>query len=125
MFVRYACAFVISPGGFGTLDELFEALTLIQTQTIRHFPVILLGDGTWDGLIEWLKGSVLPAGRIGPLDLSLLHRTSDPGEVVAIVAGAVRQQLEQRELRAQDVPPPERGDPGRAGEHTDPEHHDR
>ena len=56
MFVRYASAFVIAPGGFGTLDELFEALTLIQTATIRHFPVILLGDGEWDGLLDWLRG---------------------------------------------------------------------
>ena len=125
MFVRYASAFVIAPGGFGTLDELFESLTLIQTQTIRHFPVILIGDGTWDGLIEWLERSVLPAGRIGPHDFSLLHRTSDPDEVVAIVAGAVSQQLEQRELRAQDVAAPERDDTGRAGEHAEREHHDR
>jgi len=125
MFVRYASAFVIAPGGFGTLDELFEALTLIQTQTIRNFPLILLGDGTWNGLTEWLEGSVLPAGRIGPDDLSLLHRTSDPDEVVAIVAGAVRRQFVQRELRAQDVPPPERGEADGAGERTDPEHHDR
>ena len=65
MFVRYASAFVIAPGGFGTLDELFEALTLIQTETIRHFPVILIGDGTWDGLVEWLDESVRSAGRIG------------------------------------------------------------
>ena len=55
MFVRYACAFVIAPGGYGTLDELFEALTLIQTSTIRHFPVILLGGEEWEGLLEWLR----------------------------------------------------------------------
>ena len=55
MFVRYASAFVIGPGGFGTLDELFEALTLIQTATIRHFPVILVGDGEWDGMLAWLR----------------------------------------------------------------------
>jgi hypothetical protein len=55
MFVRYASAFVIAPGGYGTLDELFEALTLIQTATIRHFPVILLGEGEWDGLLDWLR----------------------------------------------------------------------
>src|SRR5207302_10965126 len=64
MFVRYACAFVIAPGGYGTLDELFEALTLIQTGTIRHFPVILLGEGEWDGLLAWLRGLGLPSGRI-------------------------------------------------------------
>ena len=59
MFVRYASAFVIAPGGFGTLDELFESLTLIQTSTIRHFPVILLGEGEWDGLLEWLTARAL------------------------------------------------------------------
>ncbi len=125
MFVRYASAFVIAPGGFGTLDELFESLTLIQTRTIRHFPIVLVGDGTWDGLIEWLDASVRPAGRIGPDDLSLLHRTSDPDEVVAIVAGAVRRQFEQRELRAQDVAATQGDGPGSTGEHADPEHHDR
>src|SRR5581483_2402541 len=88
MFVRFASAFVIAPGGFGTLDELFEALTLIQTGTIRHFPVILLGDERWDGLVDWLEKSVQSAGRIGPDDLSLLRCTSDPAEVVAVVAGA-------------------------------------
>ena len=65
MFVRYASAFVIGPGGFGTLDELFESLTLIQTATIRDFPVILLGDGEWDGLIDWLADRALADGRIG------------------------------------------------------------
>ncbi len=125
MFVRYASAFVIAPGGFGTLDELFEALTLIQTQTIRHFPVILIGDGSWDGLVGWLGESVRPAGRIGPHDLSLFRRTSEPDEVVAIVAGAVEQQLEQRELRAQAIPAPEPGDAGHGGEDADRDHHDR
>ncbi len=124
MFVRYASAFVIAPGGFGTLDELFESLTLIQTRTIRHFPIVLIGDGTWDGLIEWLDASVRPAGRIGPDDLSLLHRTSDPNEVVAIVAGAVRRQFEQRDLRAQDVAATQGDGLGGTGEHADPEHHD-
>ena len=66
MFVRYACAFVICPGGYGTLDELFEALTLIQTATIRHFPAILLGEGEWDGLLAWLRERALADGRIGP-----------------------------------------------------------
>ncbi len=125
MFVRYASAFVIAPGGFGTLDELFEALTLIQTETIRHFPVVLLGDGSWEGLVDWLEETVRPARRIGPDDLSLLHRTSDPEEVVGIVAGALQRQFEQRELRAQEVAPPERDDGGRAGEEPDPEHHNR
>lgn len=85
MFVRYGCAFVIGPGGFGTLDELFEALTLIQTQTIRHFPVILLGEHEWDGLRDWLRNGALADHRIAAADLDELHVVTDPDEVVAIV----------------------------------------
>jgi uncharacterized protein (TIGR00730 family) len=94
MFVRYASAFVICPGGYGTLDELFESLTLIQTRTIRHFPVILVGDGGWDGLVRWLETSVLPEGRIDREDLELLHRVGTPEEVCAIVDAARRRQRE-------------------------------
>jgi uncharacterized protein (TIGR00730 family) len=92
MFVRYASAFVICPGGYGTLDELFESLTLIQTGTIRHFPVILLGEGEWDGLFQWLRARVLADGRIGPEDLELVHLVSDPAEAYAIVDAAQRLQ---------------------------------
>jgi hypothetical protein len=92
MFVRYASAFVIGPGGFGTLDELFESLTLIQTATIRDFPLILLGDTEWDGLLEWLRTSVLPDHRIDAADLERLHRTSDPQEVCAIIDAGWRRQ---------------------------------
>jgi len=88
MFVRYASAFVIGPGGFGTLDELFEALTLIQTATIRHFPVILLGQDEWQGLLDWLRGRALADGRIDVRDLEVLHTVSSPGEVVALVSAA-------------------------------------
>jgi uncharacterized protein (TIGR00730 family) len=95
MFVRYASAFVIGPGGFGTLDELFEALTLIQTATIRHFPVILIGAGDWGGMLTWLRDSVLPDKRIGPDDLGLLQVTADPAEVVALVQGAHADQRAQ------------------------------
>jgi hypothetical protein len=94
MFVRYASAFVICPGGYGTLDELFESLTLIQTRTIRHFPVILVGDGGWDGLVRWLETSALPDGRIDREDLELLHRVASPEEVCAIVDTARRRQRE-------------------------------
>ena len=94
MFVRYASAFVIGPGGFGTLDELFESLTLIQTGTIRHFPVILLGDGEWDGLLDWLRARALAQGRISASDLAVLHVTSDPDEVCALVEAAHRSQRE-------------------------------
>jgi len=92
MFVRYASAFVICPGGYGTLDELFECLTLIQTRTIRHFPVILLGDGEWDGLIAWLRERALADGRIEDGDLALLHQVSGPAEVCAIVDAAHERQ---------------------------------
>lgn len=88
MFVRYASAFVISPGGFGTLDELFEALTLIQTEKIRHFPVVLLGDRRWSGLLEWLRAELLGRERIAAEDLALLHLTDQPEEVRAIVDAA-------------------------------------
>ena len=88
MFVRYACAFVIAPGGFGTLDELFESLTLIQTHTIRHFPAILVGEGEWDGLLAWLRERALAEGRIDPADLGLLHTVADPSEVCEIVDAA-------------------------------------
>ena len=95
MFVRYASAFVIGPGGFGTLDELFEALTLIQTQTIMHFPVVLVGEGEWDGLVQWLRERALADQRIGPADLALLHTVTDPQDVVrAVTAARDRQRVQ-------------------------------
>ena len=92
MFVRYASAFVVFPGGFGTLDELFEALVLIQTDKIRHFPVVLVGAGFWSGLLDWLRERLAAEGKIAAADLDLVRVTDDPAEVVAIVrAGADRQ----------------------------------
>jgi uncharacterized protein (TIGR00730 family) len=95
MFVRYASAFLIGPGGFGTLDELFESLTLIQTATIRDFPVVLLGDGEWDGLLEWLRARALVDRRIEAVDLDRIHRTSDPKQVCEIVEEGWRLQRAQ------------------------------
>jgi uncharacterized protein (TIGR00730 family) len=92
MFVRYACAFVICPGGFGTLDELFEALTLIQTRTIRDFPVILLGAGEWDGLLDWLRQRALADGRISPADLDSMSRADGAEEVLELVQEGHRRQ---------------------------------
>jgi len=87
MFVKYTKAFVILPGGFGTLDELFEALTLVQTKKVPAFPVILAGeDEYWDGLLSWLNTSLLGRGKIGPEDLALLQRARTPDEVLALVA---------------------------------------
>jgi uncharacterized protein (TIGR00730 family) len=85
MFVKYADAFVIMPGGFGTLDELFESLTLIQTGKVSDFPVVLVGRAYWEGLIDWMRTVQLPAGAISEGDLRLLQLTDDPDEVVSIV----------------------------------------
>jgi uncharacterized protein (TIGR00730 family) len=85
MFVKYADAFVILPGGFGTLDELFESLTLIQTGKIRNFPVVLVGHAYWDGLIAWMRDVQLPSGAISQADLDHLRVTDDPLEAVAII----------------------------------------
>jgi uncharacterized protein (TIGR00730 family) len=92
MFVRYACAFVGLPGGFGTLDELFECLVLIQTEKVSHFPVVLVGTAYWGGLIDWLRDSAMPAGTIGSEDLALVNVSDDVDEVVEIVARAAERQ---------------------------------
>ena len=100
MFVKYADAFVIMPGGFGTLDELFEALTLIQTGKVRHFPVILVGTDYWSGLLGWIRGTLVADGNVGPADLALLQVTDDPDEVVRLIQAAagssVRRLTDQR-----------------------------
>jgi len=88
MFVKYAEAFVIFPGGFGTMDELFESLTLIQTDKVRDFPVVLFGTGYWSGLLEWIEGTMLTGGKISPSDLDLLCVTDDPEEAVEHVLRA-------------------------------------
>jgi uncharacterized protein (TIGR00730 family) len=85
MFVKYADAFVILPGGFGTLDELFEALTLIQTRKVRNFPVVLVGADYWAGLLDWVRGTLVARGAVDEADLALLQLTDDPDEVVRIV----------------------------------------
>ena len=92
MFVRYASAFVVFPGGFGTLDELFEALVLIQTHKIQDFPVVLMGVEFWDGLLDWMRERLAAERMIRPTDLDLLQMTDDPADAVALVrAGAERQ----------------------------------
>ncbi|ONM50793.1 TIGR00730 family Rossman fold protein [Nocardia donostiensis] len=85
MFVKYSQAFVCLPGGFGTLDELFEALTLVQTRKITRFPVILFGSRYWSGLVDWLRDSMLPSGKIADTDLDLVHMTDSVEEVVRII----------------------------------------
>jgi uncharacterized protein (TIGR00730 family) len=85
MFVRYASAFVAFPGGFGTLDELFEAATLRQTQKIRHFPILLVGSDYWRGLLDWLRDPVLREGKIAGADVERLQVVDEPSEVLAIL----------------------------------------
>jgi uncharacterized protein (TIGR00730 family) len=86
MFARAASAWVVFPGGYGTLDELFEVLTLLQTGKARQFPLILVGSEDWHGLRDWLRGTVLAEGRIDADDLELFHLCDDPAEVVEIVS---------------------------------------
>ena len=85
MFVKYAVAYVIMPGGFGTLDELFEALTLIQTRRIRPFPVILMDSGFWNGLLEWIKGTLVKKKTLSESDLEVFNVVDTPEDAVAII----------------------------------------
>ncbi|MCW2903652.1 MAG: hypothetical protein JWO67_5917 [Streptosporangiaceae bacterium] len=97
MFVKYSEAFVVLPGGFGTLDELFEAITLVQTKKITQFPIVLLGTEFWGGLVDWINNTLLSSGKISSADPDLLHVTDDPAEVVRIISEAREQQLEAEE----------------------------
>ncbi|GAA4930508.1 TIGR00730 family Rossman fold protein [Actinoplanes utahensis] len=85
MFVKYAQAFVVLPGGFGTLDELFEAITLVQTKKVTRFPVILMGTEYWGGLLDWMKRRMLDEGKISAMDLELIQVTDDVAEAVRII----------------------------------------
>jgi uncharacterized protein (TIGR00730 family) len=102
-FVKPAEGFVIFPGGFGTLDELFEALTLIQTGKAQNFPVVLVDSDYWGGLLDWVRGELLADGMISPEDLDLLHVTDDLGHAVEVV-------LECYETRCAEMP----GEPQKA-----------
>jgi uncharacterized protein (TIGR00730 family) len=95
MFVKYADAFVIFPGGYGTLDELFEALTLIQTKKVQNFPVILMGVDYWAGMIDWVKETMLREATISPEDVDLLRITDDPAEACQIINAYVTEHREQ------------------------------
>lgn len=96
MFIRYASAFVVFPGGFGTLDELFEALTLIQTGKIRHFPVVLAGSPHWRGLESWIRAELLDAGMVSPKDVELLTVADDPDEIAGIIVQSCGSQPQSR-----------------------------
>jgi uncharacterized protein (TIGR00730 family) len=88
MFVKYAQGFVVLPGGFGTFDELFEALTLVQTEKVTSFPIILMGSRYWTGLVEWVRDTVLAEGKISEPDLDIFHVTDDVAEAVRILEEA-------------------------------------
>jgi uncharacterized protein (TIGR00730 family) len=118
MFVKYAQGFVVLPGGFGTFDELFEALVLVQTRKVTSFPVVLMGSWYWQGLLDWIRGSVLAEGNISAPDLDLLQLTDDVDEVVRIIAKADEERRDterasvaataraQRRAERQPAPPP-------------------
>ena len=118
MFVKYADAFVIFPGGYGTLDELFEALTLIQTKKIQDFPVILFGSDYWAGLIDWVRDRLVTEAAIAPADADLLRLTDDPAEACRIIdtyvtkrrATAAEVAPDTQPIEADEVRPPARVD---------------
>jgi uncharacterized protein (TIGR00730 family) len=102
MFVKYARGFVVMPGGYGTLDELFEALTLVQTQKVTAFPLVLYGTQYWQGLLDWLRDSLVGNGKASPHDLALMHLTDDVDEAVGIIrdADVNRESRQAEELHA-------------------------
>ena len=100
MFVKYSLGFIIFPGGYGTFDELFEALTLIQTRKIRNFPIILFDSSYWTGILNWLREVVMREGKINENDFSMIHVTDSPAEVVEIVT---RSQSSLSELISDDI----------------------
>jgi hypothetical protein len=100
MFVKYSTAFIVFPGGYGTMDELFEALTLIQTGKVKNFPVVLFGRAYWGGLADWLRDTVAAERKIAPEDLELFHVTDHPAEAV----GWITQARDQRSRTPADEP---------------------
>ncbi len=111
MFMKYAEGFVLFPGGFGTLDELFEALVLIQTGKVKHFPVVLFGTAYWEGLLGWIRGSVLAGRKIEPADLRLLTVTDSPEEVRSIIVECYRNSCWETRKNEQGIEVPETGYP--------------
>jgi hypothetical protein len=103
MFMKYSCAFVGLPGGFGTMDEIFEALTLRQTGKLHEFPVVLVGCEFWRGLLGWMESTLLPEGMISPCDFESLKVTDDPDEVVQIIQDNYRKRVKRRGRRIEDA----------------------
>lgn len=85
MFLKYAVAYIVLPGGFGTLDECFEAITLIQTKKVKPFPVVLMDSSYWNGLINWIKDTMLTTGKISPEDMNIFRVMDEPEEVVEYI----------------------------------------
>jgi uncharacterized protein (TIGR00730 family) len=105
MFVKYAQGFVVLPGGFGTFDELFEALTLVQTHKVTSFPIVLVGRAYWSGLVDWVRETVLVGGNISPPDVDLLRLTDDPDEAVAVMVESRRGRRDPRPGGGESPPP--------------------
>jgi uncharacterized protein (TIGR00730 family) len=99
MFVKYAQGFIVMPGGFGTLDELFEALTLVQTGKVTWFPIVLVGTQFWGGLVDWVRETLVQAGTISPDDLDLVTVTDDPAVAVAAVVDAAEERRRRNGAR--------------------------
>lgn len=110
MFVKYAEGFVVFPGGFGTFDELFEALTLIQTGKVVHFPVVLFGSEYWSGLVEWLKARALERGMISSDDLDIFIMCDDAGDVVPHIQRILARRRAETEPKQQPVVRPHKAD---------------
>jgi uncharacterized protein (TIGR00730 family) len=113
MFVKYAVGYVIMPGGFGTLDEFFEALTLIQTGKTRKFPVVLMGKGYWKGLVRWMERSMVGKGMISPEDMKMFHQTDDPEAAVEYIVQFHRNAILPVGERRKRNPLPKTTEPGR------------
>jgi len=108
MFVKYAAGYVIMPGGFGTLDEFFESLTLMQTGKIRHFPVVMMGTSYWDGLLRWVRSTMVREGTISRSDLDLFHVTDDPVAAADFIIQRHRKSFRKvGERRKRSLPPEE------------------
>ena len=100
MFLKYSLGFIALPGGFGTLDELFEALTLVQTQKVSSFPIILVGREYWHGLVEWIEGTMVPAGTISATDLNLFTLVDSEEEAVDAIRHGIHRLADERRAQA-------------------------
>ena len=103
MFLKYSQAFICLPGGYGTLDELFEALVMVQTEKIRKFPIILIGKEFWGGLVDWIHDRLVEEGMISPEDVDLFHVTDDPAEAVQICVDAHDSHVRKLKIRQEEL----------------------